>query len=126
MAHFVLGERNLRALIEDNVLDRRRWDQQRPRRPGIAQVFGSIDGNDAVARSRFRYVDGIDAGMRDVAAQECRVEHSRKLDIVDKQRAAAQEPRILVAGDRSAETSRRHFDDPLARSAASSTASTMC
>ena len=126
MPHFVLGEWNLRALIEGNVLDRRRRNQKRARRPVIAEVFGGKDGGDAITRFRRRHVDGINAGMRDIAAQKRRMEHPRKLDVVDKQRAAAEQPCILVAGDRSAETSRRHPDYLRHRSAASSTASTMC
>ena len=64
--------------------------------------------------------------MRDVAAQEGRVQHAGQFDVIDEQRLAAQQPGILVAGDRGAEIACRHGDQPRIRSAASITASTMC
>jgi hypothetical protein len=54
------------------------------------------------------------------------MQHAGKLDIVDEQRLAAEQPRVLVAADRSAEIACRHGARPRIRSAASSTASTMC
>ena len=126
MADFVLGERHLRALIEDRVLDRRRRHEQRAGRPIIAEIGRGIDGDDTVAGARRRHIDRADAGVRDVAAQKSRIDHAGKLDVVDEQRLAAKQPRVLIAADRSAETTRGHDEDPRSRSAASCIASTMC
>ena len=123
---FVLGERHLGALVEDNAGDRRRRDQERAGSPVFAEVGGGIDRDDAHARPRRRNVDRTDARVRDIAAQEGRVQHAGKFDIVDEQRLAAQQPCVLVASDRSAEISRGHGDHLRSRSAASCTASTMC
>ena len=126
MAHFILGERHLRALVEGNVLDRRRRHEQRAGSPILAEVVGGVDGDDAVARPRGGYVDRTNPGMRDVAAQKSRVEHPGQLDVVDEQRLAVQQSRVFVASDGSAEISRRHAHYLRSRSAASSMASTMC
>ncbi len=50
VADLVLGERHLRALVEDDARDRRRRHQQRPGLPVVAEVVGGIDGDDAVPR----------------------------------------------------------------------------
>ena len=85
----VLGERHLGALIEGDVGDRRRRHEQRPGGPIIAEVLGGIDRDDALARARRRDVDRTDAGVRDIAAQERRVQHAGKFDVVDEQCLAA-------------------------------------
>ena len=126
VAHFILGERNLRALVEGDALDRRRRHEQRAGRPILAEVGGGVDGDDAVARSRGGYVDRTNPGVGDVAAEKSRVQHPGQLDVVDEQRLAAQQPRVFVASDGSAEISRRHAHYLRSRSAASCMASTMC
>ena len=89
MADLAFGERHLGSLIEGDTLDRRRRDQQRPRRPILTEIFGGIDRNDAGTRPRRGDIDRSNACVRDVAAQEGGVQHSRKLDVVDEQRLAA-------------------------------------
>ncbi len=126
VADLVLGERHLGALVEDGVLDRRRRHEQRTRRPIVAEIGGGVDGDDALARARRRHVDGTNACMCHVAAQERRVDHAGQLDVIDKQCLAAQQPRVFVAPDRSTKTARAHVDDPRNRCAASCMASTMC
>ena len=126
MADFVLGERHLRALIEDRVLDGRRRHEQRTRRPIVAEVGGGVDGDDAVAGKRRRHVDRADPGVRHVAAQERRMHHAGQLNVVDEQRLAAQQPRVFVAANGSAESAGAHADDPRSRWAASCIASTIC
>ena len=46
--------------------------------------------------------------MRDLAAQEGRMQHAGQFDIVDEQRLAGQQPAVLIALDRRAEISRAH------------------
>ena len=110
MAHLVLGERHLGAQVEGDAGDRRRRHQQRPGLPVVAEIVGGIDGDDAGALARGGDVDPADASMGDRAAQERHMHHAREHDVVDEQRPAAQQPRILVALDRGAEISRRHGD----------------
>ena len=86
---FVLGERHLGALIEGDVGDRRRRHEQRPRGPIIAEVLRGIDRDDTLARPRRGNVDRTDASVRDIAAQERRVQHAGKFDVVDEQCLAA-------------------------------------
>ena len=126
MADFVLGERHLRALVEDRALDRRRRNEKRTGRPIGAEVSGGIDGDDTVAGAGGGNIDRTDAGVRDVAAQERGVQHPGQFDVVDEQRLAAEQARILVAPDRRAEFPRAHGCGLRSRSAASSIASTMC
>ena len=126
MADLVLGERHLGALIEDRVLDRRRRHQQRTGRPIGAEIGGGIDRDNAVAGARRGDIDRADAGMREIAAQKCRVHHAGQFDVVDEQRLAAQQPRVLVATDRRAETARAHGCGFRSRSAASCMAWTIC
>ncbi len=126
VTHLVLGERHLRALIEDDALDRRRRHEKRAGRPILAEIVGGVDRDDALARARRGNVDRTQPGVGDVAAQEGRIQHPGKLDVVDEQRLPAQQPRVLVATDRSAEISRRHAHYLRSRSAASCMASTMC
>ena len=63
--------------------------RKRPGGPIIAEVRGGIDRDDALARARRRNVDRTDAGVRDIAAQEGRVQHAGKFDVVDEQCLAA-------------------------------------
>ena len=126
VAHLVLGERHLRALIENHAGDRRRRHQQRPRRPVRAEIGGGVDRDDARPRARRANVDGANAGVRHAAAQKRRVQHAGQFDVVDEQRLAAEQPGVLVALDRRAEAARAHGARPCIRSAASMTASTMC
>ena len=112
--HLVLGKRHLGALIEDGAGDRRRRHQQRTGRPIGAEIRGGVDRDHAGAFTRGGNVDRADAGVRDIAAQERRVQHARKLDIVDEQRLAAQESGVLVAFDRCAEAACRHAVSPAA------------
>ena len=126
VTHLVLGQRHLRALVEDGALDRRRRDEKRTRSPILAEIVGGVDRNDTLARARRRNVDRTQTGVGDVAAEEGRIQHPGKLDIVDEQRLPAQQPRVFVATDRSAEISRRHARYLRIRSAASCMASTIC
>ena len=64
--------------------------------------------------------------MGDIAAQKGRMQHAGQFDIVNEQCLAAQETRILVAGDGSTKAARRHGDQLRMRCAASITASTIC
>ena len=52
--------------------------------------------------------------MRDIAAQERRVQHAGQFDIVDEQRLAGQESCVLIAFDRRAKAARRHGVSPAA------------
>ena len=106
--HFVPGERHLGALVERDAGDRRRWHQQGSGLPIIAEVGRRIDRDHAGAAERGGRIDPPDACMRHRAAQERRVQEVGKIDIVDEQRPAAQQPRILVAPDRGAEIAGRH------------------
>ena len=108
MPYLVLGERNLRTLIERDAVDRRRRYQERPGLPIVAEIVRGIDGDHAFALARRRHVDAPDAGMRDLAAQECRVQHAGQLDVVDEQRLAGEQAAVLVALDRGAEIAGRH------------------
>ena len=112
VAHLAFGERHLRALVEDEPGDRRWRHEQRPRRPVRAEILRRIDGDDALARPRRGNVDRADRGVGEVAAQESRMQHAGKLDVVDEQRLTAQQPRVLVASDRSAEIPRGHGSAP--------------
>jgi hypothetical protein len=71
-----------------------------------------IDGDDAFARERRRGVDVPNAGVRKRAAQECRMQHPRQLDVVDEQRLAGEQTPVLVALDRRAEIAGRHSSAP--------------
>ena len=62
---------------------------KRPRGPIIAEVLGGIDRDDTLARARRGNVDRTDACVRDIAAQERRVQHAGKFDVVDEQCLAA-------------------------------------
>ena len=126
VADLAFGERHLGALIEGDVLDRRRRDQQRTGRPVITEILGGIDRDDAGARPRRGNIDRSNARVRDVAAQEGCVQHSGKFDVVDEQRLTGQQPGVLVAGNRRAEIARGHNVHFCCRSAASCTAWTIC
>jgi hypothetical protein len=119
VAHLVLGERHLRALVEERALDRRRRHQQWPGLPVVAEVLRGIHGEHAFVLARPRYVDAADARMRVRAAHECGVQHSRKLDVVDEKRAARKEARVFIPGNRGAEVPGGHLERER-------TASTMC
>ena len=88
VADLAFGKRHLGALIEGDAFDRRRRDQQRTGRPVIAEILRGKDRDDAGACPCRGDVDRSDARMRDVAAQERRVQHSGKFDVVDEQRLA--------------------------------------
>ncbi len=131
MAHLVAREERVRTRMED-VLAHRRWrNQQRAMLPERAQVLRGVHGDDAGSPARLRNVDPPDTRVRQRAAHERDVQHARQLHVVDEQRVAGEQPRILVASDglsevagaqaRSAPTATA----PAPRSAASATASTM-
>ncbi len=78
VAHLVLGQRHLRARVEDQVLDGRRRDQQRAGLPVVAQVGGSVDGHHAGhVRAPCDVSMPRDAGVGVVAAHEGGVQHAR-------------------------------------------------
>ena len=108
MAHFVPGQRNLGAPVEDEIRNGWRRQQQRTRLPIVAQIGGGIDGHHAGHRPRHRRVDGLDARVGQVAAQKGHMQHPRQMDIVGKERASGQQPGILVAFDGLAEVTCCH------------------
>jgi len=57
---------------------------------------------------RWRCVEARYPGMREGAAQECGMEHSRQLHVIHEQRLPREQPPILIAFDRFAEIARRH------------------
>ena len=130
IAHLVLGETGVRAQIEHDAVDGRRRHQQRSRLPEVAEIERGIGGNDAVVSQRRRHIDRNQLAVRDRTAQQGGVEHARNFDVVDEQRLAGEELPVLVAADWSAEIAGfqgAHFAAHVRiRSAASSTASTMC
>ena len=97
MADLVLGERHLGALVEDDAGDRRRRHQQRARAASSRRDRRRYRPRRRPARCRAAETSMLtDAGMRDLAAQERRMQHARQLDVVDEQRlagAAAGDPR---------------------------------
>ncbi len=99
MAHLAVGQRDLRPLVENHPLDRRRRHQQRPRLPVVAQILGREDRDHALALEHPRRVDAEDAGMRVRAAQEGDMRHLRQLDVVDELGPAGQEARVFIALD---------------------------
>ena len=125
MADLVLGERNLGSLVEDDARDRRRRHEQRAGLPVIAEVVGHVDGDYAGAPQRRRNVDLQNSRMRNLAAQERRMQHSRQLDVVDEQRLTGEKPAVLVAFDRLAEGTGGHAVSSASFAAADITASTM-
>ena len=99
---------------DDDVVAR----QPRGDRRDVGDVLGGQDEHDAVERPRRRRVHREDTRVRVRAAHERRVQRSRKHDVVDVAAAAAQEPRVLEAGNPQADVGRRldlsHQDPPCA------------
>ena len=96
VTHLVFRERQLRASVKDEIRNRRRRNQNRPRLEVVAQVGGRVDGVHARPQPCRRHVDARDAPVRVLAAHERDVQHSRKLHVVDEQRAARQQARVFV------------------------------
>ncbi len=125
MADPVLGQRHLAALVENNSSDRRRRHQQWPRLPVGAEIVGGIGRDHAGTLQRAGDINAPDAGMRDLAAQEGRMQHAGQFDIVDEQRLAGEELAVLIAFDRRAEKAGRHGAAVRIACAAAIMASTM-
>ena len=126
IAHLVLGETGMRAQIEDDALDRRRRHQQGPGLPEIAEVVRGIGGDNALARQSRGDINRDQLSVRDRAAQQRGIEHAGNFEVVDKQRLAGEELPVLVAADGGAKIAGFTAAHVRIRSAASSTASTMC
>jgi hypothetical protein len=108
MANLVLGERNLRPLVENDTGNRGRGHQQRAGLPVITEVVGGVGGDHARSLQGLRNIDLQDSRMRDLAAQQRRMQHPRQFDVIDEQRLAGEKPAILVALDRFSERAGRH------------------
>ena len=106
MADDVLDERALRARVEHEPVDGRRWHDERAGLVQVAEVFRREDGHDALARARRRRVQPVEAGMGVWAAHDGGMEHPRTMDVVHEKRLAAQQARVFVTPDRFAEVSR--------------------
>ena len=98
VAHLVGGQRPLGAAVGQA----RVRNHQRGGLVEVAQVGGGVDGAHARVGPRRRRVDARDPGVAIRAAQDRRVEHAGRVDIVDVRPQPAQQPRILVS------TNRRH------------------
>ena len=99
VADFVLRQRQLRAAVEHVARHRRRIHQHRTRLAVIAEIAGGVNGHHAGALPRRSHVDAVQRAVRDVAAHEGHVQHSRQLHVVDEHRATGEEPRVFVAPD---------------------------
>ena len=108
VAYLLLCQGHLRSLMEFELFHRRRRHEQRPRLPELAQVAGGVGGNDAGALLYAAEVHFTDAGVGEVAAQKGDMQHVGHLHIVGEERAAGQQPGILIAFDRLTEKSCRH------------------
>jgi hypothetical protein len=97
MTHLVFGERDLRTRMEDEPLNGWRLNEQRPWLPVVTQIGCGVDGHDTGFPDGGRHIDTAEARVRVVAANECHVQHPRELDIVNKQRAAREQPRVFVS-----------------------------
>ena len=107
VADLVLGERHLGALVEHDIVDRRRRDEQWPRTPVVAEINGGVDGDHAGAPARLGGVNLDQPRMSVRAANEGGVQHLRQLDVVDEQRLAGEQTAVFVAGDSRADIRRR-------------------
>jgi hypothetical protein len=89
--------------------DRRRRHQQRPGLPVGAEVGRRMDRDDAGPCARGLDIDAADAPVRDRAAQEGRMHHVGKCNVIDEQRPSGKETPVFVAFDRGAKILCRHF-----------------
>ena len=99
MAHFVLGKRQLRAAVEDEIRDGRWGNEHRSWFEVIAEILRGEHGAHTRPGGRRGGIDSHDAAVRVFAAHERDVQHPGKLDVVHEQRAAGQEPRVFVPRD---------------------------
>jgi hypothetical protein len=65
-----------------------------------------IDSDDAWPSPRAFDIDAANSGVRVVATQEGHVQHSRQEDVVDEKRTSAEQARIFIAKDTSADETR--------------------
>ena len=116
VAHLAARERHLRARVKDEAVDRRRRHQQRSGPPVGAEVLGGEHGVHAGPAPRGRDVDAAQARMRERRAHEGDVEEAVRSDVVDEERPAGQQTRVLVARDGCAEVAGRHHRLAVTRS----------
>ncbi len=99
VADLLPRERQVRARMKDQVVDRRRRDEERRRLRVLAEVVRRVDREHAGAAARRRRVDRSDARVRVVAAHEGDVRHARQVHVVHEARAAGEQPLVFVADD---------------------------
>ena len=92
------GRRCSRAAGAPGAPDRAWRATHRPKRP--VEVLGREHSDDARKLARGAHVEMCDRGLRDVAAQERRVERAGGRDVVDVEAVAGQQALVLLAGDR--------------------------
>ena len=100
--------------------------EQRHGRVSGAQV---LVGNDRVytgERERGARIDAREARLGVGAAQHRRVQHARKVDVVDEARPPGEQTRILPPLDRLPDQPRGHESSPRSIAAARRTAATIC
>ena len=73
------------------------------------EVLAGVDRDHTGELSRRRHVDRHQTSMRDGAALERGVEHSRQHDVVDVPAASGQDPRVLASQDARTDRSRSDF-----------------
>ena len=67
----------------------------------VAEIVGGVDGDARPGRSRAAETSTlVMRAVRVVAAHERHVQHARQLHIVHEERAAGEQPRVLVADGR--------------------------
>ena len=120
-AHLVGGQHRL------GVVGQRRH----PREVALGHHLAGEHQPDAGDLPGLRRVDGLDAGVRQRAAQDLHVQHAGQVDVVDVVAAAAHEPGVLDPAAARAQTTdldfveRGHAVSPRSLRAAHSTALTM-
>ncbi len=112
LPHLVLRQRDLRPLVEDHPLHRRRRHEQRAVLPVVPEILRRVDRDHPLALPRPRGVDPEDAGMGVRAAQEGDVKHPRQIEVVHEQRPPGEQAGVLVALGAGADGLGRHGRSP--------------
>ena len=95
--HFAAREREMRAGMKDQPLDRRRRHEQRRRHAIRAEIIRGVDRHHARPLPRARDLHTTQHAVGVVAAHERHMQHARQLHVVYESRPAGEQSGVLVA-----------------------------
>ena len=108
VAHDLVRQRRLGALIEEHAFDGWGGHGERPRTQDIAQILCRVNRDHPRTLERCSEVDRTDAGVGKRAAQERTMQTIGQIDIIDEGGATTEQSCVLAAQDRLAKHARAH------------------